>query len=140
MGEPAGPVSEPAAQPPPTAEFSPAAPWLEPGGGLAPEGGPDPRPAGEPVPRGDLGPWTVRPAGESAPAIVVGEHQDDQRRGGFDPGDHRADGRVPQPGPLVGLEARDVAAWFGDHKGLEGVSLNMEPAKGTALIWPSRCR
>jgi phosphate transport system ATP-binding protein len=39
----------------------------------------------------------------------------------------------------VGLEARDVAAWFGDHKVLEGVSLNMEPGKVTALIGPSGC-
>jgi phosphate transport system ATP-binding protein len=70
---------------------------------------------------------------------VVDEHQDGQRRVGFYRGDHHADGRQPQPGPLVGIEARNVAAWFGDHKVLEGVSLNMEPGKVTALIGPSGC-
>jgi phosphate transport system ATP-binding protein len=155
--QPASPVSEPLippeepasrvdgsadlrdGQPPPTAEFPPAAPWLEPGGGLAPDGGPDPKPDREPAPQGDLGPRTVQPAGESAPAIVVDEHQDGQRRVGFYRGDQHADGRQPQPGPLVGLEARNVAAWFGDHKVLEGVSLKMEPGKVTALIGPSGC-
>jgi phosphate transport system ATP-binding protein len=54
-------------------------------------------------------------------------------------GNHRADSRAPQPRPLLGIEARDVAAWFGDHKVLEGVSLTMEPGKVTALIGPSGC-
>jgi phosphate transport system ATP-binding protein len=40
---------------------------------------------------------------------------------------------------LAGLEARDVSAWFGDHKVLERVSLNMEPGTVTALIGPSGC-
>jgi phosphate transport system ATP-binding protein len=42
-------------------------------------------------------------------------------------------------GPLVGLEARNVSAWFGSHKVLERVSLNMQPARVTALIGPSGC-
>jgi phosphate transport system ATP-binding protein len=45
----------------------------------------------------------------------------------------------PPADGLLGLEARNVAAWFGDHKVLEGVSLNMEPGKVTALIGPSGC-
>jgi phosphate transport system ATP-binding protein len=43
------------------------------------------------------------------------------------------------PGPLVGLEARNVSAWFGSHKVLERVSLDMQPGRVTALIGPSGC-
>src|SRR5579859_7681774 len=42
-------------------------------------------------------------------------------------------------GPLVGLEARGVSAWFGKNKVLERVSLNMQPGRVTALIGPSGC-
>jgi phosphate transport system ATP-binding protein len=42
-------------------------------------------------------------------------------------------------GPLLGLEAKAVSAWFGDHKVLERVSLRMEPGTVTALIGPSGC-
>ncbi len=42
-------------------------------------------------------------------------------------------------GPLLELEARNVSAWFGDHKVLERVSLRMEPGTVTALIGPSGC-
>jgi phosphate transport system ATP-binding protein len=42
-------------------------------------------------------------------------------------------------GPLVSLEARNVSAWFGQHKVLERVSLSMEPGAVTALIGPSGC-
>jgi phosphate transport system ATP-binding protein len=42
-------------------------------------------------------------------------------------------------GPLSRLEARNVSAWFGDHKVLERVSLDMEPGTVTALIGPSGC-
>jgi phosphate transport system ATP-binding protein len=42
-------------------------------------------------------------------------------------------------GPLVGLEARNVSAWFGSNKVLERVSLNMQPGRVTALIGPSGC-
>jgi phosphate transport system ATP-binding protein len=42
-------------------------------------------------------------------------------------------------GPLSALEAREVSAWFGDHKVLERVSLIMKPGTVTALIGPSGC-
>jgi len=41
------------------------------------------------------------------------------------------------PSRLVGLDARNVSAWFGTHKVLERVSLMMEPGTVTALIGPS---
>jgi phosphate transport system ATP-binding protein len=49
--------------------------------------------------------------------------------------------RTPQTaaGPLSGLTAVDVSAWFGDHKVLEQVSLTMDPGAVTALIGPSGC-
>jgi phosphate transport system ATP-binding protein len=37
------------------------------------------------------------------------------------------------------LVAKDVSCWFGNHKVLERVSLDMEPHKVTALIGPSGC-
>jgi phosphate transport system ATP-binding protein len=43
------------------------------------------------------------------------------------------------PGKLIGLEARNVSAWFGSHKVLDRVSLRMEPGAVTALIGPSGC-
>src|SRR5579859_3320190 len=43
------------------------------------------------------------------------------------------------PARLTGLEARNVSAWFGSHKVLERVSLNMAPGTVTALIGPSGC-
>ena len=39
----------------------------------------------------------------------------------------------------VGVEARNVSAWFGDHKVLERVSLEMPAGQVTALIGPSGC-
>jgi phosphate transport system ATP-binding protein len=45
---------------------------------------------------------------------------------------------VPVTG-LAGLTARNISAWFGDHKVLERVSLVMEPGTVTALIGPSGC-
>src|SRR5580698_2876139 len=39
----------------------------------------------------------------------------------------------------TGLEARNVSAWFGTHKVLERVSLQMDPGTVTALIGPSGC-
>ena len=46
--------------------------------------------------------------------------------------------------PLVGaglaqLEARDITAWFGQHKVLDRVSLTMPAGEITALIGPSGC-
>jgi phosphate transport system ATP-binding protein len=43
------------------------------------------------------------------------------------------------PKRLVGLQARNISAWFGAHKVLERVSLAMEPGLVTALIGPSGC-
>ncbi|HET6985436.1 MAG TPA: phosphate ABC transporter ATP-binding protein [Kribbella sp.] len=40
---------------------------------------------------------------------------------------------------LTGLEAKEVSAWFGTHKVLERVSLNMAAGRVTALIGPSGC-
>ncbi|PYY38818.1 phosphate ABC transporter ATP-binding protein [Curtobacterium sp. MCPF17_046] len=37
------------------------------------------------------------------------------------------------------LDARDVSAWFGDHKVLDRVSLTMPAGRVTALIGPSGC-
>jgi phosphate transport system ATP-binding protein len=44
-----------------------------------------------------------------------------------------------QPDRLAGLTARNISAWFGDHKVLERVSLEMAPGTVTALIGPSGC-
>jgi phosphate transport system ATP-binding protein len=41
--------------------------------------------------------------------------------------------------PLAGLEAKAISAWFGSHKVLERVSLDMRPGRVTALIGPSGC-
>ena len=48
-------------------------------------------------------------------------------------------GRAIRDRPLVGLDARSISAWFGDHKVLERVSLRMELGLVTALIGPSGC-
>ncbi|HEY0225627.1 MAG TPA: phosphate ABC transporter ATP-binding protein PstB [Mycobacterium sp.] len=40
---------------------------------------------------------------------------------------------------MATLEARDISAWFGDHKVLDRVSLTMEAGQVTALIGPSGC-
>jgi phosphate transport system ATP-binding protein len=42
-------------------------------------------------------------------------------------------------GPLAGLDAREVTAWFGDRMVVEGVSLRMGAGEVTALIGPSGC-
>src|SRR5215472_7665676 len=75
-----------------------------------------------------------------------------------DAADQQTDGQAYQPGggptavmdpdtaqlpatpvALVGLTARNISAWFGDHKVLDRVSLAMEPGTVTALIGPSGC-
>jgi len=54
---------------------------------------------------------------------------------------HPVADRVPPvaTGPLSGLTAMNISAWFGDHKVLERVTLAMEPGTVTALIGPSGC-
>jgi phosphate transport system ATP-binding protein len=42
-------------------------------------------------------------------------------------------------GPLAGLTARNISAWFGPRKVLDRVSLAMDPGTVTALIGPSGC-
>jgi phosphate transport system ATP-binding protein len=44
-----------------------------------------------------------------------------------------------EPAGLAELEARDITAWFGDHKVLDRVSLTMPAGGITALIGPSGC-
>jgi phosphate transport system ATP-binding protein len=62
------------------------------------------------------------------------------REAGSRAGQDRYDTAVLAPGQqLVGLEARNVSAWFSGHKVLERVCLHMEPGKVTALIGPSGC-
>jgi phosphate transport system ATP-binding protein len=51
----------------------------------------------------------------------------------------RAYERIAERGPLIGLEARGVSAWFGSHKVLERVNLTMGAGEVTALIGPSGC-
>jgi phosphate transport system ATP-binding protein len=46
---------------------------------------------------------------------------------------------LPSTGPLAGLDAREVTAWFGDHRVLDRVSLHMTAGEVTALIGPSGC-
>jgi phosphate transport system ATP-binding protein len=50
-------------------------------------------------------------------------------------------GQQTQPmfSPLVGLQARQVSAWFGRRQVLQRVSLDMPPGTVTALIGPSGC-
>jgi phosphate transport system ATP-binding protein len=46
----------------------------------------------------------------------------------------------PAPaGTLAGLDAREISAWFGNHKVLDRVSLTMAAGQVTALIGPSGC-
>ena len=46
----------------------------------------------------------------------------------------------PTPGAaLVGLDARNISAWFGSHQVLDRVSLDMRAGNVTALIGPSGC-
>ncbi|GAA3547226.1 phosphate ABC transporter ATP-binding protein [Nocardioides daeguensis] len=47
--------------------------------------------------------------------------------------------RSGAPGSLAELEAREITAWFGDHKVLDRVSLTMPAGGITALIGPSGC-
>jgi phosphate transport system ATP-binding protein len=49
------------------------------------------------------------------------------------------DAYAPAPIPLSGMSARSISAWFGDHKVLDRVSLEMPPGIVTSLIGPSGC-
>jgi phosphate transport system ATP-binding protein len=59
--------------------------------------------------------------------------------GGAGYGPAAAPGRAASRAALVGLEARNVSAWFGSHKVLDRVSLHMQAGTVTALIGPSGC-
>jgi phosphate transport system ATP-binding protein len=49
------------------------------------------------------------------------------------------DAYVPVSTYLSGMSARNISAWFGDHKVLDRVSLEMPPGIVTSLIGPSGC-
>ena len=49
------------------------------------------------------------------------------------------DGAAPGDGGLASVHARGVSAWFGKHKVLDRVSLEMPAGRVTALIGPSGC-
>jgi len=53
-------------------------------------------------------------------------------------GDEVATKQIDVPS-LATLHARNISAWFGDHKVLDRVSLEMPAGKVTALIGPSGC-
>jgi phosphate transport system ATP-binding protein len=91
---------------------------------------------------------------ETSPAAPVPAQPAAERPGPLEPGgvfgppaaDETAVLEYGRPGDplfapkrLVGLDARNVSAWFGTHKVLERVSLTMEPGTVTALIGPSGC-
>jgi phosphate transport system ATP-binding protein len=103
----------------------------------------------EPAPAADRAPAGVDATRVDGPLVA-----DVMRTGNPVPGfdgperiDHTSMIDVPEPGypgaigqgPLVGLESRDVSAWFGEHKVLERVSLTMDAGEVTALIGPSGC-
>jgi phosphate transport system ATP-binding protein len=50
-----------------------------------------------------------------------------------------ADAPPASPSRSATLDAREVSAWFGDHKVLDRVSLTMPAQRVTALIGPSGC-
>ena len=91
---------------------------------------------------------------ETSPAAPIPARSGPERPGPLEPGgafgppapaetavlDYGTPGDAAlRPGRLVGLDARNVSAWFGTHKVLERVSLMMEPGTVTALIGPSGC-
>jgi phosphate transport system ATP-binding protein len=67
------------------------------------------------------------------PAITEQSEQSEQSVNG----EYRAGDSGGDSSPI--LEARAVSAWFGDHKVLERVSLQMNRGQVTALIGPSGC-
>jgi phosphate transport system ATP-binding protein len=163
---PAGPESPSAGEPdggngyPHTARFPAAGPWSGPEAGPAAQSTPAPWPAHGPAPQSTPAPWPAYgprhsasapwPANGPAPASGPDPANGPAPTNGPAPangglgtaivaGFSRPEPPMPPASSLVGLEARDVAAWFGSHKVLEGVSLRMEAGKVTALIGPSGC-
>ena len=49
------------------------------------------------------------------------------------------EGQAGMSAGQASLTAKNVSAWFGTHKVLERISLDMEPGRVTALIGPSGC-
>jgi phosphate transport system ATP-binding protein len=125
---------------PHTARFPAAGPWPGPEDGPASQSTPAPWPAYGPARRSTAAPWPANgPAPTNGPAVTNGPASANGPEPMVITGFSRPGVPMPQPISLVGLEAREVAAWFGDHKVLEGVSLKMEAGKVTALIGPSGC-
>jgi phosphate transport system ATP-binding protein len=91
------------------------------------ETAPQVTPGGEAVPEG----------GEPAGTLQLRRHSEPAETAVLEYG--RPGDPLLAPKRLVGLEAREVSAWFGAHKVLERVSLTMEPGTVTALIGPSGC-
>ena len=52
---------------------------------------------------------------------------------------HQATDIVARKAGAASLDARAIGAWFGDHKVLSGVTLDMRARQVTALIGPSGC-
>jgi phosphate transport system ATP-binding protein len=86
------------------------------------------------------------PTVETAVVAVVAA-DDKKRRGrrhlrrqdGGGQSQHSAHELMAPSGPLTGLDAREISAWFGTHQVLDRVSLTMNPGEVTALIGPSGC-
>jgi phosphate transport system ATP-binding protein len=78
-------------------------------------------------------------AGLAGPRPVPRQSRAERRRNiDWSAGQGKALAFAP-PRPLATLEARDVTAWFGDHKVLDRVSLTMPAGVVTSLIGPSGC-
>src|SRR5919112_1359008 len=52
---------------------------------------------------------------------------------------HRDDGTTPGEAPTLGMEIRDLSAFYGSFKAVTDVSLDIQANKLTALIGPSGC-
>jgi phosphate transport system ATP-binding protein len=117
-----GSTAAPAAAPVP-AHAHGATPWHAPAPGLThgPTAAPAPAAPTPPAPAAGLA-APPAPAAPAAPAAPPAQPPQSVR-----------------PTALSSLVARDVSAWFGDHKVLERVSLTMPPGQVTALIGPSGC-
>jgi phosphate transport system ATP-binding protein len=93
--------------------------------------------------------WLIDTATLPVAAVENGDMQSGERRTrrfgrrGREPHPHfegeSHGGVLAAPGPLTGIEARDISAWFGTHQVLDRVSLDMAAGEVTALIGPSGC-